>query len=134
MRPSRSQLGWMDPRPGLTPWALRRAEYTRKRLKLNLRDGLLRGRARAIKRFLDIVALFEASGQDPDFAARPGRPFRVIFMEILDPHEPHLAAIRQLLRENLTLRAELLAEMPELGPLLDQWDLPPDDCAALLQG
>lgn len=124
-------LGWMDPSPGLAKWALRRAEYTRKRLKLNLRDGLRHGRARAIKRFLDFVGLFDVSGQDPDFAARPGRTFRVIFREILAPHEPHLAAIRQLLRKDLALRGRLIAAMPELGLLLDRWDLPPDDCAAL---
>ena len=123
--------GWLELRMGLAKDAEKRAEYTRIRLKLNKRSSLLHGRARTTRRFLDLVAQFHEAEGDPDFAPPRGRSFRIIFAEILAPTEPYLAGVRQILREDAALRADLLASMPELGPLLERWDLPPDDCTAI---
>lgn len=124
---SKLDLGWIEPREGLAPSALERALYTRKLLKLNIRDQLRRGRARTITRFLDLVDFFRELG--PDHESRSGRSIRKAFAELLEPGEPYLGAIRQILRRNEHLRAELLGGMPELGPLIESWDLPPEDCS-----
>lgn len=123
------KIGWVEPREGLSGMALERALYTRKRLKLNIRDQLREGRSSALQRFLDYVGFFRELG--PDHEIRKGRTIRRAFIEMLDPKEPYLAGIRQILRRDATLRAELFGKMPELGPILDQWDLAPDDCSKL---
>lgn len=125
----RFSKGWMDMRKGLRAEAEERARYTRRRLKLNDREALVRRRAVAIDGFY--MALFCLQKGGADGSAPNGLTVRKHFANLFDPKTPHLAPIRQILRENLPIRQELLAAMPELGLLLDQWDLPPDDCAAL---
>lgn len=122
-------VGWLELRSDLTGAALERADYTRKRLKLNLRRELLSGRAATLRRFLDLVADWRRLGAD--HVVRPGRTVRKIFLQLLDPSEPHLGPIRQVLRGNLALRDDLLAAMPELRAPLDAWDLPPFDCSKI---
>lgn len=122
-------VGWIDLRDGLTGAALERARYTRERLKLNLREHLRMGRAATLRRFLDLVASWQRLG--PDHLVRPQRTIRKIFLQILDPSEPHLGAIRQELRRNPSLRNALVAAMPELQTTLDAWDLPPFDCSKI---
>lgn len=119
-------LGWIEPRECLNDVAAERATYTQKRLKLNMRDHLLKGRARVIRRFKDIVASWRVLG--PDYANEPGRPVRKIFAEMLEPGEPYLCGVRQILRDDQGLRDDLLASMPELKALIEAWDLPPDNC------
>ena len=123
------QIGWVEPRRDLNKISYERAIYTRKRLKLNLRYELLRGRNKSIQYFLDYVGYFRQFGRDHQI--RKGRTIRSVFTEMLASKEPYLAPIRQILRRDQALRDELFKEMPELKSIVESWDLDPDDCSAV---
>ena len=121
--------GWMDIREGLRPAAAERARYTQDRMKLNKREARVRARAGTIDSFCMALACLHQGG--PDGTAPNGLSTRGHFANLLNAKMPHLAPIPQLLRETPRLRQALLTSMPELEPLINQWDLPPDDCTAL---
>ncbi len=124
------QVGWFEIRKDLGGVPYDRAEYTRKRLKLNLRDDLLRGRKNVIRYFLDYVKFLKEFG--PDHVIRERRTIRVVFQQMLTHTEPYLAPIRQILRRDTVLRDELFTKMPELKLIVEQWDLEPDDCSTIM--
>lgn len=84
---------------------------------------------RAIRGFQ--IALFLLQTAGPDGGAPEGPTTREHFATLLDPKTSHLAPIRQILREAPVIRQTLVAAMPELERLINQWDLTPDDCTAL---
>jgi len=67
----------------------------------------------------------------PEYEAPEGYTVRQRFLEFLDPTEPYLAPIRQILYTQPDLHKELIEMLPELTPILASWALPPDDCADL---
>lgn len=122
-------MGWIDPREGLNAVATRRARYTIEKLKLNRRGHLVEARADVLARFQLLEHCLEKLG--PDEGPVGGPTVRQSLIGLLSPEAPYLAAIRQCLREAPERKQKLLARVPELGPLLDSWDLPPDDDAPL---
>ncbi len=117
--------GWIVPREHLAPDAEARAVYTIKRLKLNLRENLCKGRRKGVRRFRELLDLFDAFG--PDFPNPAGHTIRQKWREFLDPEEPYLAAVRQILNDNADLKHRLLRSMPELDSVLSSWALPLGD-------
>ena len=122
--------GLILPRAGFSQDNSDRAEYTIRRLKLNQRDGLRRERARTIEVFLFLAQVLKELG--PDYEAVPsGHTVREMLLNMLDPSEPYLAAIRQILffePDYEGLRQQLLAQIPEMEAKLDTWALPPQGC------
>ena len=121
--------GFIWPRDGLDQDDSDRAEYTIRRLKLNQRDDLRQARARAIEIFLFLVYALSKLG--PDCETPTGHTVREVLLNRLDPSEPYLAAIRQILfsePDYADLRQQLLAQIPELEAKLDAWALPPQGC------
>ena len=129
MEGPRVRWGFILPGAGLSQDDYDRARYTIRRLKLNLRHGLRRERARTIENFLGWVQVLNDFG--PDYEAPSGHTVRERFLDMLDPSSPYLAAIRQILffePDYAGLRQQLLAQIPELEAKLDAWALPPQDC------
>jgi uncharacterized protein (TIGR02646 family) len=122
-------LGWMEPYDNLNLTAYSRAEYTIRRLKLNHRDELRQGRAKTIRDFFGWLKVLRELG--PDYEAPLGYTVRQRFVEFLDPTEPYLASVRQILITVPALGQELLNLLPELATLFTSWALPPDDCREL---
>lgn len=121
--------GFIWPGAGLNRDNSDRAEYTIRRLKLNQRDDLRQARARTIMEFRGWVCILGEFG--PDYEAPSGYTVRERFLDMLDPSEPYLAAIRQIFfsePDYADLRQQLLAQIPELKAKLDAWALPPQDC------
>ena len=122
-------LGWLLPRANIDQADFARAEYTIRRLKLNLRENLRRGRAKIIWDFLGCIVFLAELG--PDFQAPSGYTVRQRLLDLLAATEPCLAPVRQILYGELDyahLRLDLVSQVPELKPILAQWALPPDDC------
>jgi uncharacterized protein (TIGR02646 family) len=127
--------GFIWPRAGLDKNDSERAAYTIRRLKLNQRDDLRRARARTIMEFLGWVCVLDEFG--PDYEAPSGNTVRERLLGMLDPSEPYLAAIRQILffePDFADLRQQLQAHIPELKAKLDAWALPPQDCQEAYHG
>jgi len=121
--------GFIWPGDGLDQDDSDRAAYTIRRLKLNQRDDLRQARARTIMEFLGWVCILREFG--PDYEAPSGYTVRERFLDMLDPSEPYLAAIRQIFfsePDYADLRQQLLAQIPELKAKLDAWALPPQGC------
>lgn len=119
------ELGWIDAHSDLTDDAQERANYTLKTLGLNLRDELRRGRARVIRIFSHLFHMLRKFG--PDFLCPPPMRIRDQLCALLDPSEPYLSPIRQVLRATPSIRIELVDQIPELEPLLNRWDRPLTD-------
>ncbi|HLK61689.1 MAG TPA: hypothetical protein VKU00_34405 [Chthonomonadaceae bacterium] len=129
-------VGWIDPRPqpDTAAIAYNRAEYTIRRLKLNQRDYLVRGRARAISKLLICLHLLFEFG--PDYEAPSGNPIRRTLLQMFDAREPYLSPIRQILYYEPAyqgLKERLLEQVPEIGPIVESWALLPPDCSRLIQ-
>ncbi len=121
-------IGWLDPRGGLSESNRSRAEYTLSRLKLNQREDLRRGRAKIIQDFLGWLTVLQAFG--PDFQAPSGYTVRQRLLDLLAASEPYLAPVRQIFYaepDYAPLHRELLEQIPELGPILAEWALPPNE-------
>ena len=129
MEGPRVRWGFVLPRAGLSPEEFDRAEYTIRRLKLNQRDDLREARARVTRNFLGWVLFLVEFG--PDCEAPSGYTLRERLLDMLAPSAPCLAAIRQIffLEPHFAgLRQQMLAQIPELEPLLSTWALPPQGC------
>jgi uncharacterized protein (TIGR02646 family) len=125
-------LGWIDPRPDLTPEARERAAYTIELLGLNTRDAPLQGRQHAITLFgLVLGALVE---HGPDGRLFTGRTVRGTFADLLAAEAAYLAPLRQMFRRSPIIKEGLVDRMPELRTLIEAWDLPPGDCAPVRGG
>ncbi|MDQ2732295.1 MAG: hypothetical protein M3Y56_11595 [Armatimonadota bacterium] len=127
-------VGWMEPRQDITSNSHTRAEYTIRRLKLNTRENLPRGRARALLDFLAWTEFLIVLG--PDREAPSGYTVRQRLTDLLSAKEPYLSGIRQILYqepEYVGLYAAIIDQAPELKEILDEWALPPDDCSHTLR-
>ena len=85
----------MQPRDNLKLAAYSRGEYTIRRLKLNHRDELRQGGAKTIRDFMGWLKVLRELG--PEYEAPEGYTVRQRFLEFLDPTEPYLAPVRQIL-------------------------------------
>ncbi len=121
--------GWIDSRVGINQAQIDRAEYTIKRLKLNQRENLTRGRARITLDFLGWMKSLIELG--PDYEVPSGYTIRQRLLDLLDATEPYLAPVRQILYaepDYSHLYQVLLEHIPELEAALGKWALPPGEC------
>jgi uncharacterized protein (TIGR02646 family) len=123
-------VGWIDPQPDLDALARQRAEYTIMRLKLNVREHLVRGRKKNIQQFYLLMHFLQEFG--PDYEAPSGHKIRDWFVELLSAKESFLAPIRQILYHEPAYahwEQQLLTAIPELQPILTAWAFPLPDCS-----
>jgi uncharacterized protein (TIGR02646 family) len=123
---SAENAGQIKPALDLSDDARRRAEYTAHKLGLNKRVALRNGRKRTIRQFLIFMQGLLEEGAERELL--PGYTIRQGLLDVLQPSEPYLAPVRQLLHEQPEIKRQLLTQIPELEEVINKWALPPVKC------